>query len=299
MENLNIEQFSPKKAELIALADSYKNLDIKGVDDKDGYAAVDAARKELKRHRVHVTKQGKALRQEALQFQKKVISLEKELIAIIDPVESMMIDKQEKIDQLILAKAREEQLPYRREKLASIGVSVEDSLLVVLNDLAFMEFFNQKHTEKIAEEQAKIESERAALAKESARLEEEKRIELARQEAAAAAAKQAKLDAEVAAAQAELDKKKAVEEAERKAQAEKQAIIDAQAAKEAERVQAEKKKAEDDAAEKAKMEKKKAYVAFLTKNGCTQQGLLDGKFKVEFESSNSVKLYQLIDQINL
>ena len=99
MESLNIEKFSPKKAELIALADKSKGLVINGVDDKIGYSLVHDTRMELKRARVEIAKTGKNLRADALSFQKAVIEKEKELIAIIEPVEKDLELKQEAIEK--------------------------------------------------------------------------------------------------------------------------------------------------------------------------------------------------------
>lgn len=35
MQNLNIEEFNPKKAELTVMADKYRGLTIAGIDDKE------------------------------------------------------------------------------------------------------------------------------------------------------------------------------------------------------------------------------------------------------------------------
>ena len=47
---LNIEKFSPKKAELLDVSKKYLFLEIKGIDDKQGYMVVGEARKDLKRN---------------------------------------------------------------------------------------------------------------------------------------------------------------------------------------------------------------------------------------------------------
>jgi len=59
-------------------------LKINGVDDKAGYELVKKARLDLKEKRVLITKTGKAMREQALSFQKAVISKEKELVAIVE-----------------------------------------------------------------------------------------------------------------------------------------------------------------------------------------------------------------------
>lgn len=90
--NLNIEEFNPKKSELIELADSCKDLVIKDVDDINGYELVNTKRKELKNARVQITKIGKSLRDNAIKFQREVIAREKEFVGIVAPVEKKLED---------------------------------------------------------------------------------------------------------------------------------------------------------------------------------------------------------------
>lgn len=96
---LNIEQFNPKKAELQALAQKYSGLKIMGIDDKEGQAAVYAARIDLKNTRVALGKTGKAMREEANAFAAKVIEVEKSLISITEPLEKEF-ERQEEIIEL-------------------------------------------------------------------------------------------------------------------------------------------------------------------------------------------------------
>lgn len=326
MQDLNIEKFSPKKAELMSLADTYRQLEIKGTDDKDGYAAVDAARKDLKKNRVQIQKQGKELRDEALKFQKAVIAAEKELVSLIEPVEKELAEKQEKIDQEIEKQKRLDQLPFRQEKLASIGFTFEDATVLAMDDVQFAEFFNAKHAEKIAADQKKIEEEKAKLAAEAARLEEERRLEKVRKEAEEEAARKAKIEAEAAAARAEAALKEAQEKAERekieateraekekqaaveaerkRADAEKQALIDEQNRKEKERIAAEEaaKKAEADKkakeeAEKQEAEKKAKVKKFMEKHGCTIENR--DQFRTEFDEDGNLNLWQLVGTLKI
>ena len=81
--NLDINKFNPTVKELKDLAKKYDGLEIKGIEDKDGYKLVDSARKDLKRRKVDIKKQGKSFRAEALKFQKEVIQVEKDLVRII------------------------------------------------------------------------------------------------------------------------------------------------------------------------------------------------------------------------
>ena len=47
MENINLDLFNPKRAELEAAAKEYKDLTIKWVDDKEWYKAVHEAEMKL------------------------------------------------------------------------------------------------------------------------------------------------------------------------------------------------------------------------------------------------------------
>lgn len=98
MQNLNIEEFNPKKAELTVMADKYRGLTIAGIEDKEGFKRVHEAQMELRSVRVDIEKKGKALREDALSFQKQVIALEKELVGIISPVEDALKAEKEKVE---------------------------------------------------------------------------------------------------------------------------------------------------------------------------------------------------------
>lgn len=77
-----------KESMLLQLANDFKGLKINGVDDKEGFNKVDAARKKLKAERVQIENDAYTLRESALKFQKTVIQREKELIGIIKPIEA-------------------------------------------------------------------------------------------------------------------------------------------------------------------------------------------------------------------
>lgn len=288
---LNIEKFSPTKADLTQLAEQSKVLSINGVEDKQGYALVHEARMKLKNARVEITKVGKALRADALSFQRAVIEKEKELIAIIEPVEIELETKQNEIDKEKEMIKRQAILPERQAKLAEIDVVMQDAFILVMDDNQFQEFLNIKKTEFLEEKERQIKAERDKIEADKIRLAEEKRIEDARKEAEKEATEKAIRDAELAKKQAEIDKvnalKEAADKAEKdkqealeKAEKEKQVIIDEQNRKEKARLEAERIKAEEEEdrkkAEKEnqeKLEKRKKYQNFLTKNGLTDKSL--------------------------
>src|SRR3990167_9340606 len=90
MENLQIEEFNPKVAEIQAVVEEGKKLTVTDFSDKVQLKIVRDHRLKLKSIRVDITKQGKAFRQKALDFQKAVISKEKELIALVEPEEERL-----------------------------------------------------------------------------------------------------------------------------------------------------------------------------------------------------------------
>ena len=90
--------------------DQILKIQIKDKDDHAGYKLADQKRKEIKNVRVGITKTAKALRQDAIDYQKSVIAKEKSLIDILDPVENHLEAVQEAYE-----KANEE---YRKEQEA-------------------------------------------------------------------------------------------------------------------------------------------------------------------------------------
>lgn len=257
---LNIEKFNPTKAELLILADKAKWLEIKGVDDKEGYQAVHKQRIELKNARVEITKIGKALRADALAFQKAVIEKEKELVGIIEPAELELEAKQNAIDEEKERNKRVALLPERHQKLADINIAVPDDVLLGMDDNQFQEYLNNKHAEFLAEQARKQQEEQARIDAENKRIADEKRLEEAKKEAAEKALQQAAKDAELAKLKAEQEKEAAVK-------AERERIEKEQKAKE----EAEARKIVQEKAEQESLEKEKKYQEFLKDNGYTEE----------------------------
>src|SRR3990167_1199971 len=262
MDNLSLEKFNPKKSELVELYKKFSSLEIVGIDDIEGYQKVDEARKELKKQRVGIEKQGKEFRADALRFQKAVIAYEKELIEIIEPLEIELGQKQEVVD---LEKQRIKMvalLPNRKERLVTIGVVVKDDIILGMDSEEFDSFFNEKKSEYLNAKELKIQEAEA-------KIEKEKEIREAEKNARTEAEENSKREIALAKERAELDKKEAL----RKAEAEKQAIIDENNRKERERLEAEEKKKREEQEKirlekeaKAKLEKQIKYQKFLKDN---------------------------------
>lgn len=120
MENLSLDKFNPGKAELTKLADKYRSIKIKGIDDTAGYEQASDAIKELVKVRRQIELAGKEYRAEALSFQRSVISLEKDLVEIIDPLEKDLKNQKATVDHQREMARRMKFLPHRKQVLAEI-----------------------------------------------------------------------------------------------------------------------------------------------------------------------------------
>lgn len=194
-----VVKFKPSIAELQKLAKEYSQLKIKNENDKIGYAAVVAARKDLQQKRVAISKTGKELRAEAIAFQKKVIEIEKEAISLIEPVEKKLQEMQLVIDN-------KPYLEERKQQLKDIKVSLEDSVLLKMTNREFNRYYRQEREKYFLELERKEQERKEKEARKKA-------IEQAKKEAA----EQAKREAEE---RARLEKERLIrekEEAERRA----------------------------------------------------------------------------------
>lgn len=314
MENLNIEEFNPKKAELIALAESCKDLVIKGVDDIEGYDLVNSKRKELKSARVELTKTGKKLRDSAILFQRAVIEKEKEFVAIIEPLEIELENKQKEIDIEREKIKRIELLPERKEKLSKINVEVTDDEILSMNDISFHTFLNDKTTEFLAEKERLLEEERIKeeerKQKEAEEKAEQKRQEeFKKQEEIKEKERQEELKkaqekaAKDAIANAEKEKEEAIKKEKEESLKRENAIRAEQEAKEKARVEIEvkerfekEKKEADEKAEQERIDKDKKWKEFLVKSGWTKEK--ESEFYI-LQNGNTRIIYKKVGEITI
>lgn len=276
---MNIEKFDPTAAELTKIADEAKSIVIKDYNDKEGIALADEMRKKLKTARVQIQKTGKEMREEAVNFQRAVIAKEKELVAIIEPVEQEIKQKLDEIEKQKEIEQRKLVLPDRRSQVEQLGFEPDDEQLLQMDSEQFADFIRGKKEErleldrkafeeerikkaqeeaerkaaeeaKLAEERRKIEEEKALIAEEQRKIDEAKRINEARKEAEERARKEAEARAQEEKERAEREKKEAEERAR---QEERDRIAAEQAEVERKRKEAEEKKAAEEA-EKARQE---------------------------------------------
>jgi len=180
MEELNIEKFSPKKAELIALSEKYESIEINGVADELGYLTAGEARKDLKGKRIEIQKTGKELRADALEFQRKVIFAEKELIEAIEPCERNLLAKQEKIDKEKIMIKKREAFPVRMKRLNDVIENLkldknESDYVLNLDDIPFESFLNEEKARLLKEREREIKEKEEKIKKEKEIIDAEKR----------------------------------------------------------------------------------------------------------------------------
>lgn len=298
IEIKDLNTFDPNVEKLQALVAESAGIVEVNLDDPEQLKTVKAARIKLRDARVLIEKTGKAYREDALAYQRAVLSKEKDLIAIIEPEETRLklFEKSAEIQKE--KRLRIAQLPERRARLEKEGFPINESTLLEMDSVAFETHFNglvaeknRKAGEAIAqkEREQKEEGERLAKERRTHRINqlvalglEEKRDTL---ELGAIKITAADLDLDEASfgvlilrvtpeiakekeAIAERARKQREEDEERGRQAERDRI-----AREA------KEKEEREAKEKAELEKKRAYQKFLTDNGYTPASA--GDFKIE------------------
>jgi hypothetical protein len=184
---LSIEKFSPTRAELAALVEKAKLIDLVNPFDDMQLAVVKNARAELRSTRTAITKRGKDLRDDALAFQRAVIATEKELVAIVTPEEERLATLIEAAIEMREREERKQLLPHRHQRLAAIGddIIATDDELLAFDGPAFEGYFNTRqadHNERARlaneakERELKAEEERQQREREAQEREERARI---------------------------------------------------------------------------------------------------------------------------
>lgn len=288
MGKLSIEEFSPTRAQLNAVVEETKKTDI------TNFEAVKENRLRLRTLRVNIEKTGKALREDALKFQKDVIAKEKEYIAVIEPEEERLYQIEEEFKLKKEMETRRAELPSRLEALAGVG----DKLPNDENEILAMDD-NEFNAYRLRRIDAKLEKDRADMEAQK----EKEAIERTKREQVEAEAR-AKVEREAAEARAKADleasQKRSAEDA--KAEAIRkvdQAIIDEekrQIAAEKERIAADERarqKAEADRKAEVEMKEREAKAA-SEKLAAEEKMANFQKFLAENEATDDGKEFRVI-----
>ena len=169
--DLSLAQFSPTKAELAQMVEESKKLVLPDPFNIEQREKVKESYRALVKVRTTITKNGKAMRDDAIAFQKKVIELEKELLVITKSEEERLGTLLEEADKAIERKARVELLPRRKERLAAIDDGVQcpaDDFLLDMDGPTFEGFINQRVARKNEAERIALAEREAAVRQEEA-----------------------------------------------------------------------------------------------------------------------------------
>lgn len=318
MENTQVEEISPIETALAKenitnqviekLKADYSALKINGIDDKEGFKAVEDARKHCKQLRVLATNICKSGREYALKTQKDWIAKEKEIVAAIEVTENYLSAQSEAIKEeekrILFEAAQKAKLPIRKERLMTIGVEVEDEKLLSINDEDFNALFNDLHTKVLEEKSAALKAEEKRIAEEK----EKERIRIENE----VKAEQAKKDAEEREKQRiENERLKKENEAKEKALAEAKAQAKAIQDEQDAIIASNKKKADEEAAKakaisdlKIKQEreaKEHAEAALQVAKYAEEKRLRDIEEAAELEltKGDAAKVADLINELNV
>jgi hypothetical protein len=282
--NTSILNFDPIKAEVSALVENIKKTVIIQPGNITGYELMKSNKSVLQKKRKWVCDTFKADRDFHTKHNNLNREKEKEILSLINPLETELGDKISAIDEAKKIERRKLELPERQERLATINAVFSDDVLLAMDKADFESFFTEQKSlyleekeRKMAEEQAKIETEKKRLAdeEENARLRDiavakaKEESDLAAKTALANAEKE-KIEAQV---RADKEKADAILALELKAAKEKQDLIDSQKAKDdariakeiADKAKADKEKADAEEAQR-QLESKKKYQKFLADN---------------------------------
>lgn len=276
-----IEEFSPMVADIKTVVEYSKGITISDFTNKAQIKLVTEQRKKLRDIRTSITKQGKVFRQKAVDFNKAVLSKEKELIALVEPEEDRLKALEEKAEQEKLKADRVELLPKRYEKLATIGddEAITDNELLSMDSATFDAYYNKRVS-------AKNNAERAALDAERKKYEDEL-AEFRRKEDALALEAKRVADQKEWEARQEEKRKHDEENAERERKLKEEVA-------EKEKKEAEARRVADDAEKKAKLETDKLYQEWLAGFGY----VADSEEFVVLENGNRMILYKKLEEFN-
>lgn len=278
---MDIEKFNPTITELNNIVATAKTLTVTDFEDAEQIAKVKDHRLLMRDTRVSITKRGKELREEAVAFQKAVITKEKELIEIITPEEERLQGLEDEAKRQKELKVRMEQLPVRKEKIAGLKLTNEsviatltDEYILSFNADDFQGLLNKLLADKNEADRAEIE---------------------ARERVVREAEEKTKRDAEIK----EREENARQEEREKLEREQKMKEIREEEARKAEIAKAEQAKKDEEERkkrERMELERDEKYQAFLKEHGYSEEVKAD--FVIS-KTGNQIRIYKLSGTLSL
>lgn len=281
-----ITPFNPTKAEIQTAVKKVEKLTIKGITDEAGYATVKTAKKTLAGYRISITKFGQEQRREAIQWQKEVLRQEKELLGIIEPIETNFKEALNKVDQAKKKQERKILLPARKKMLEEIKLPTSDNEILGMDEQQFSDFYTEaKATYDENERQKEIAKRLKARHKAE--------LEKAKKRAEQIARKEEKERAKREKAEMEQERKEELARAKREKAEAIAELKQQQKEEEARKKQAELDRIEIEKKRKAELESDKRFKEFLAKNN------YDDKKDLLQRDESEIRLYRFINTFKI
>jgi hypothetical protein len=112
----SLAKFNPIESKIKKLEEDYLPMEIAGVNDIEGYNAVDIARKDVKKYRTTVEGIRKQEVADALKFQKSVNTEAKRITEMLTPIEEHLIAEQRKIQK------QKEEIEAEKKRLHALKI---------------------------------------------------------------------------------------------------------------------------------------------------------------------------------
>lgn len=205
------------------LQEQYLPLEVKGLDDKEGYTKCDEARKLVKSHRVAIEKRRKELKEDSLKYGRLVDAKARELTFPLVAIETHLQGQQDVIDKELerleaeKKRAQVEKLNQRESALRAVGDKTPWNQIALMDDDSYIQCLADATNAWMAEKQRQKEQEEELRDARKAQAEANAKRQLAEAEAKKVREendrlKQLELDranAEINKAKAEIDKRNA------------------------------------------------------------------------------------------
>ena len=137
-----IKKFNLADVKIAELKEQFKDLEISGVEDKDGYKAVSEAIKIVRTYRTGVEKVRKQIKEDYLKTGRAIDEEAKRLTASLEEIENPLKDKKQEIDDEIQAeKDRQEaeaqaKTDKRVEELEAVGIKFDGRFYSIGEDVS-------------------------------------------------------------------------------------------------------------------------------------------------------------------
>ncbi len=124
-----LKKFNLTDSLIAEMNQRYSTLQISGIEDKEGYALVKAARLDVKAKRVEVEKKRKELTADALKFQRAINSEAARITGLLEPIEERLHEMEKEIDgekeRIRIEKERLEQEKFAQRVKSLLEVGFE------------------------------------------------------------------------------------------------------------------------------------------------------------------------------